>query len=96
MTTDLPFATSLGPGSSVTDLTGTWRTERAVYVDRTAPCGHACPAAQICMNGACRCKDGQLCGLLCVPTMSDVANCGACGIVCLITQKCGNGLCIDR
>ena len=46
MTTDLPFATSLGPGSSVTDLTGTWRTERAVYVDRTAPCGHACPAGE--------------------------------------------------
>ncbi len=35
MTTDLPFAITLGPGSSAADLTGSWRTERAVYVDRT-------------------------------------------------------------
>ncbi len=46
MTTDLPFAVSLGPGSSAVDLTGSWRTERAVYVDRVAPCGHACPAGE--------------------------------------------------
>ena len=46
MTTELPFATTLGPGSSAADLTGSWRTERAVYVDRTAPCGHACPAGE--------------------------------------------------
>jgi NADPH-dependent glutamate synthase beta subunit-like oxidoreductase len=46
MTTDLPFAISLGPGSSDTDLTGSWRTERAVYADRTAPCGDACPAGE--------------------------------------------------
>jgi len=44
MTTDLPFAVSLGPGSSAVDLTGSWRTERAVYGERVAPCGHACPA----------------------------------------------------
>jgi NADPH-dependent glutamate synthase beta subunit-like oxidoreductase len=42
----LPFATSLGPGSSRSDLTGAWRTERAEYVTRTAPCGHACPAGE--------------------------------------------------
>jgi NADPH-dependent glutamate synthase beta subunit-like oxidoreductase len=46
MTTDLPFAITLGPGSSYTDLTGSWRTERAVYVDRTAPCGDSCPAGE--------------------------------------------------
>ncbi len=46
MTTDLPFAITLGPGSSDTDLTGSWRTERAVYVDRTAPCGDSCPAGE--------------------------------------------------
>ena len=42
----LPFATSLDPGSSRSDLTGTWRTERPVYVERTAPCGDACPAGE--------------------------------------------------
>ena len=41
-----PFGITLGPGSSAADLTGTWRTERAVYLDRVAPCGHACPAGE--------------------------------------------------
>ncbi len=43
---DLPFAVSLDAGTSRADLTGTWRTERAVYVDRVAPCGTACPAGE--------------------------------------------------
>jgi NADPH-dependent glutamate synthase beta subunit-like oxidoreductase len=42
----LPFAVTLGPGSSRADHTGAWRTERAVYTERTAPCGHACPAGE--------------------------------------------------
>ena len=42
----LPFAVTLGPGSSRADHTGAWRTERAVYVERTAPCGNACPAGE--------------------------------------------------
>jgi NADPH-dependent glutamate synthase beta subunit-like oxidoreductase len=42
----LPFAVTLGPGSSLADHTGAWRTERAVYVQRTAPCGNACPAGE--------------------------------------------------
>ena len=33
----LPYAVTLGPGSSLTDLTGTWRTERPVYQTLTAP-----------------------------------------------------------
>ena len=43
---DLPFGVTLGPGSSASDLTGSWRTERAVYVDRVAPCGNSCPAGE--------------------------------------------------
>ena len=42
----LPFATTLGPGSSRADLTGSWRTDRPVYQTLTAPCGHACPAGE--------------------------------------------------
>jgi NADPH-dependent glutamate synthase beta subunit-like oxidoreductase len=42
----MPFGITLGPGSSSADLTGTWRTERAVYVERVAPCGNACPAGE--------------------------------------------------
>src|SRR5919197_1402690 len=43
---DKPFAITLDPGSSLADKTGSWRTERPVYVQRTAPCGHACPAGE--------------------------------------------------
>jgi NADPH-dependent glutamate synthase beta subunit-like oxidoreductase len=43
---ELPFAITLGPGTSRADLTGSWRTERATYVTRQAPCGNACPAGE--------------------------------------------------
>lgn len=43
---NLPFAVTLGPGSSTADHTGSWRTERATYVKRTAPCGNSCPAGE--------------------------------------------------
>ncbi len=42
----LPFATTLGPASSLADHTGAWRTERPEYVQRVAPCGNACPAGE--------------------------------------------------
>jgi len=42
----LPYAVTLGPGSSRADLTGSWRTERPVYRSLTAPCGNACPAGE--------------------------------------------------
>jgi len=42
----LPYAVSLGPGSSTADLTGSWRTERPVYQTLVAPCGNACPAGE--------------------------------------------------
>jgi NADPH-dependent glutamate synthase beta subunit-like oxidoreductase len=41
-----PFASTLDPASSLADKTGSWRTERAEYVTRTPPCGHACPAGE--------------------------------------------------
>jgi NADPH-dependent glutamate synthase beta subunit-like oxidoreductase len=41
-----PFAITLDVGSSLANKTGTWRTERAVYVDRLPPCSHACPAGE--------------------------------------------------
>jgi len=43
---DKPFAITLDVGSSLANKTGTWRTERAVYVDRLPPCNHACPAGE--------------------------------------------------
>ncbi len=41
-----PFAVTLDVGSSLLNKTGTWRTERPVYLDRLPPCNHACPAGE--------------------------------------------------
>ncbi len=41
-----PFAITLDPGSSLANKTGTWRTERPVYVNRLPPCNSTCPAGE--------------------------------------------------
>jgi 2-oxoacid:acceptor oxidoreductase delta subunit (pyruvate/2-ketoisovalerate family) len=41
-----PFAITLKPGTSLANLTGSWRTERPVYLDRLPPCNNACPAGE--------------------------------------------------
>jgi 2-oxoacid:acceptor oxidoreductase delta subunit (pyruvate/2-ketoisovalerate family) len=41
-----PFAITLDVGSSLANLTGSWRTSRPVYVDRLPPCNNACPAGE--------------------------------------------------
>jgi 2-oxoacid:acceptor oxidoreductase delta subunit (pyruvate/2-ketoisovalerate family) len=41
-----PFAITLDVGSSLANKTGSWRTNRPVYVDRLPPCNHACPAGE--------------------------------------------------
>ena len=43
---DKPFAITLNPGSSLANKTGSWRTERPIYVDLMPPCNHACPAGE--------------------------------------------------
>ena len=43
---DKPFAITLDVGSSLANKTGTWRTERPVYVHRLPPCNNACPAGE--------------------------------------------------
>ena len=43
---DLPFAITLDVGSSLANRTGSWRTERPVYLDRLPPCNNACPAGE--------------------------------------------------
>ncbi len=44
--TDLPFAITLDPGTSLANQTGTWRSLRPNYVDRLPPCNNACPAGE--------------------------------------------------
>ncbi len=46
MTKQLPFAITLDPGTSLANETGSWRTERPLYVDRLPPCNNACPAGE--------------------------------------------------
>ncbi len=46
MTMNKPFAITLDPGSSLANKTGTWRTERPIYVDRLPPCNNECPAGE--------------------------------------------------
>ena len=41
-----PFAITLKPGTSLNNLTGSWRTARPVYLDRLPPCNNACPAGE--------------------------------------------------
>ena len=41
-----PFAVTLDVGSSLANLTGSWRSERPVYVDRLPPCNATCPAGE--------------------------------------------------
>jgi 2-oxoacid:acceptor oxidoreductase delta subunit (pyruvate/2-ketoisovalerate family) len=41
-----PFAITLDVGSSRANHTGSWRTERPLYVDRLPPCNNACPAGE--------------------------------------------------
>jgi 2-oxoacid:acceptor oxidoreductase delta subunit (pyruvate/2-ketoisovalerate family) len=41
-----PFAITLDVGSSLANKTGSWRTERAVYVHRLPPCNNGCPAGE--------------------------------------------------
>jgi len=41
-----PFAITLDPGSSLANKTGSWRTERPLYIDRLPPCNAQCPAGE--------------------------------------------------
>jgi NADPH-dependent glutamate synthase beta subunit-like oxidoreductase len=41
-----PFAITLDVRSSLANHTGTWRSERPVYIDGLPPCNHACPAGE--------------------------------------------------
>jgi len=41
-----PFAITLDVGTSLANLTGTWRNERPEYLDHLPPCNNACPAGE--------------------------------------------------
>jgi len=41
-----PFAITLDVGTSLANHTGSWRTERPVYLSRVPPCNNQCPAGE--------------------------------------------------
>ena len=59
MTMRKPFAITLDPGSSLANKTGSWRTERPVYVDRLPPCNHQCPAGEDIQGWLFRAESGD-------------------------------------
>jgi NADPH-dependent glutamate synthase beta subunit-like oxidoreductase len=46
MSAPLPFAVTLGVGTSLANKTGAWRTQLPVYVSNQPPCAAACPAGE--------------------------------------------------
>lgn len=54
-----PYAVTLDIGSSRANHTGSWRTERAVYVDRLPPCNNACPAGENIQAWLYEAEDGD-------------------------------------
>jgi NADPH-dependent glutamate synthase beta subunit-like oxidoreductase len=54
-----PFAVTLDVGGSLLNKTGSWRSERPVYVDRLPPCNHACPAGEDIQAWLYRAEEGD-------------------------------------
>ncbi|MHB1595151.1 MAG: NAD(P)-binding protein [Streptosporangiaceae bacterium] len=55
---DKPFAITLDVGSSLANKTGSWRTERPVYLDLLPPCSNACPAGESIQQWLYQAEDG--------------------------------------
>jgi 2-oxoacid:acceptor oxidoreductase delta subunit (pyruvate/2-ketoisovalerate family) len=56
---DKPFAITLDVRTSLANHTGTWRSERPVYVDGLPPCNHACPAGEQIQSWLYASEDGS-------------------------------------
>ncbi len=54
-----PFAITLDVGSSLLNETGSWRTERPIYVDLLPPCNQACPAGENIQQWLYRAEEGD-------------------------------------
>jgi 2-oxoacid:acceptor oxidoreductase delta subunit (pyruvate/2-ketoisovalerate family) len=54
-----PYAIALDVGTSKLNLTGTWRTQRPIYVDRLPPCNAACPAGEDIQGWLSQAEEGD-------------------------------------
>lgn len=57
--TSKPFAITLDVGSSLANQTGSWRTERPIYVSNLPPCNNACPAGEDVQGWLYRAEEGD-------------------------------------
>ena len=57
--TDRPFAITLDVGSSRANHTGSWRSQRPVYLDLMPPCNQACPAGEDIQKWLYDAEDGS-------------------------------------
>lgn len=56
---DKPFAITLDAGSSLANKTGSWRTERPLYLNSLPPCNDACPAGENIQGWLYEAEEGQ-------------------------------------
>ena len=56
---DKPFAITLDVGSSLANKTGSWRTERPVYVENRPPCNVGCPAGENIQGWLYKAEEGD-------------------------------------
>jgi len=54
-----PYAIALDVGTSRLNLTGSWRTQRPIYVDRLPPCNAACPAGEDIQGWLSHAEEGE-------------------------------------
>ncbi len=54
-----PFAITLEVGSSLLNETGSWRSERPIYVDLLPPCNQGCPAGENVQQWLYRAEEGD-------------------------------------
>lgn len=54
-----PFAITLDVGSSLANMTGSWRSKRPIFVDHLPPCNQACPAGENIQNWLFHAEEGN-------------------------------------
>ncbi len=64
-----------------------------VSIDNCGACGIECAVGYACVDGICECAPGtELCGTLCVDTLTSLAHCGGCDRNCI--HVCEAGVCV--
>ncbi len=86
-------ATDAAPGDATPDAAGSDAAADAAAGDAGPACAAPCPAGTACVDGACVCAEGALCGDACVDLETDPSACGACDRVCHPGGACAGGAC---